>query len=52
MERRDIPEPGPGEVRLRVLACAMCRTDLHIVDGELALSERFRPRVQSSRDSR
>ena len=29
------PEPGPGQVRLRVLACAVCRTDLHIVDGEL-----------------
>jgi alcohol dehydrogenase, propanol-preferring len=30
-----VPEPGPGQVRLRVLACAVCRTDLHIVDGEL-----------------
>jgi len=29
------PEPGPGELRLRVEACAVCRTDLHIVDGEL-----------------
>jgi alcohol dehydrogenase, propanol-preferring len=29
------PEPGPGEVRLSVQACAVCRTDLHIVDGEL-----------------
>jgi propanol-preferring alcohol dehydrogenase len=29
------PAPGPGEVRLRVLACAVCRTDLHVVDGEL-----------------
>lgn len=28
-------EPGPGEVVLRVSACAVCRTDLHIVDGEL-----------------
>jgi propanol-preferring alcohol dehydrogenase len=28
-------EPGPGEVRLNVQACAVCRTDLHIVDGEL-----------------
>ncbi|MET3179274.1 UNVERIFIED_ORG: propanol-preferring alcohol dehydrogenase [Variovorax guangxiensis] len=37
MERRNIPEPGPGELRLRVLACAVCRTDLHIVDGELPL---------------
>jgi propanol-preferring alcohol dehydrogenase len=29
------PVPGPGEVRLRVRACAVCRTDLHVVDGEL-----------------
>ncbi len=35
---RDLPEPvvGTGEVKLRVLACGVCRTDLHIVDGELA----------------
>jgi propanol-preferring alcohol dehydrogenase len=30
-----IPEPGPGQVLLRVRACAVCRTDLHVVDGEL-----------------
>ncbi|HET6805525.1 MAG TPA: zinc-dependent alcohol dehydrogenase family protein [Frateuria sp.] len=29
------PEPGPGQVRLRVEACGVCRTDLHVVDGEL-----------------
>jgi propanol-preferring alcohol dehydrogenase len=29
------PAPGPGEVRLKVLACGVCRTDLHVVDGEL-----------------
>jgi len=29
------PRPGPGQVRLRVSACGVCRTDLHIVDGEL-----------------
>lgn len=34
-ERRPVPEPGPGEVRLRVGACAVCRTDLHVVDGDL-----------------
>ncbi len=28
-------EPGPGEIRLRVSACGVCRTDLHVVDGEL-----------------
>ena len=33
---RPLPEPGPGQVRLRVLACGVCRTDLHVVDGELA----------------
>jgi propanol-preferring alcohol dehydrogenase len=33
----DLPEPerGPGQVALEVQACAVCRTDLHIVDGEL-----------------
>jgi alcohol dehydrogenase, propanol-preferring len=29
-------EPGPGELRLRVRACGVCRTDLHVVDGDLA----------------
>ncbi len=29
------PTPGPGQVLLRVRACGVCRTDLHIVDGEL-----------------
>ena len=29
------PEPGPGQIRLRVSACGVCRTDLHVVDGEL-----------------
>jgi propanol-preferring alcohol dehydrogenase len=28
-------EPGPGEIRVRVAACGVCRTDLHVVDGEL-----------------
>lgn len=27
--------PGPGEIRVRVLACGVCRTDLHVVDGDL-----------------
>ncbi len=30
------PEPAGGEILVRVLACAVCRTDLHVVDGELA----------------
>ena len=29
------PEPGPGEISMRVLACGVCRTDLHVVDGDL-----------------
>jgi alcohol dehydrogenase, propanol-preferring len=29
------PEPGPGDVLLEVSACGICRTDLHVVDGEL-----------------
>jgi len=37
LREEEIPrrEPGPGEVALRVRACAVCRTDLHVVDGEL-----------------
>jgi propanol-preferring alcohol dehydrogenase len=31
----DIPAPGPEDVLLRVHACAVCRTDLHVVEGEL-----------------
>jgi alcohol dehydrogenase, propanol-preferring len=30
-----VPGPGPGQVRIRIEACGVCRTDLHIVDGEL-----------------
>ena len=30
------PAPGPGQVLVRVQACGVCRTDLHIADGELA----------------
>ncbi|MDK1385868.1 alcohol dehydrogenase catalytic domain-containing protein, partial [Sinorhizobium sp. 8-89] len=32
---RPLPEPLAGEIRLRVEACAVCRTDLHVVDGDL-----------------
>lgn len=31
------PVPGPGELRLRVQACGLCRTDLHIIEGDLPL---------------
>jgi propanol-preferring alcohol dehydrogenase len=32
---RDVPEPGPGEIRVRVLVCGVCRTDLHLAEGDL-----------------
>jgi len=35
LQQRPLPNPPPGEVCLRVLACAVCRTDLHLIDGEL-----------------
>jgi alcohol dehydrogenase, propanol-preferring len=34
-QQRALPTPGPGQLRVRVSACAVCRTDLHVVDGEL-----------------
>jgi propanol-preferring alcohol dehydrogenase len=38
----DVPEPGPGQVRVRVEVCGVCRTDLHVAEGDLAPR---RPRV-------
>jgi len=35
LEQISRPDPGPGELRLRVAACGVCRTDLHLLDGEL-----------------
>jgi propanol-preferring alcohol dehydrogenase len=35
LEDRPIPQPGPGELLIRVLACGVCRTDLHLLDGEV-----------------
>jgi alcohol dehydrogenase, propanol-preferring len=35
MRERPVPQPGPGEILLEVAACGVCRTDLHVVDGEL-----------------
>jgi propanol-preferring alcohol dehydrogenase len=35
LRERDPPEPGTGQVLLKVGACAVCRTDLHVVDGDL-----------------
>ena len=34
-ERVPVPEPGPGQVLIKVAACGVCRTDLHVVDGDL-----------------
>ena len=39
-ETRAPLKPGPGELLLRIAACGVCRTDLHIVDGELAFPGR------------
>ena len=35
MRERPVPKPGPGEILIAVAACGVCRTDLHVVDGEL-----------------
>jgi alcohol dehydrogenase, propanol-preferring len=35
LDQVPVPEPAPGEVLLRVSACGICRTDLHVVEGEL-----------------
>ena len=37
LEWTELPDrqPGPGEIRVKVVACGVCRTDLHVIDGEL-----------------
>jgi alcohol dehydrogenase, propanol-preferring len=35
-DTREVPEPGPHQLRLRVSACGVCRTDLHLAEGDLA----------------
>ncbi|MFI4962076.1 MAG: alcohol dehydrogenase catalytic domain-containing protein, partial [Hyphomicrobiales bacterium] len=35
MRERPLPLPTPGEILVAVAACGVCRTDLHVVDGEL-----------------
>lgn len=37
LTERPVPEPAPGAVRVRVRACGCCRTDLHVVEGDLDL---------------
>ena len=39
MRERPLPAPGAGEILIEVAACGVCRTDLHVVDGELPTSE-------------
>lgn len=39
---RPLPDPGPGEIRVHVAACGVCRTDLHLAEGDLAV---HRPRT-------
>ena len=38
LEWTELPDrqPEPGQIRLRVLACGICRTDLNVIDGEAA----------------
>jgi propanol-preferring alcohol dehydrogenase len=36
---RPVPEAGPGQLLLRVLACGVCRTDLHLLDGQVEIAE-------------
>ena len=42
LQLRDLPEPVPGygQVRVRVSVCGVCRTDLHVVEGELPEAKR------------
>src|ERR1700728_204491 len=35
LTERPVPEPGPGELLIRVLLCGVCRTDLHLAEGDL-----------------
>jgi len=37
---RDLPIPGPGELRVAVAVCGVCRTDLHVAEGDLAVHRR------------
>src|SRR5688500_20377992 len=34
IERLPIPEPGPGEILVKVAACGVCHSDLHAIDGD------------------
>jgi propanol-preferring alcohol dehydrogenase len=45
LEEVPTPEPGPGEVRLKVSACGICRTDLHVLDGDGELTDPALPLI-------
>ena len=49
LEWTELPDrqPGPGQIRIKVAACGVCRTDLHVVDGELPY-----PQVPIIRDTK
>jgi alcohol dehydrogenase, propanol-preferring len=36
---RPVPQPGPGQLLLKVHACGVCRTDLHLLDGEVEIAD-------------
>ena len=40
MVDKPMPEPGVGEVLVQVEACGVCRTDLHLVEGDLLPRDR------------
>src|SRR5579862_5899267 len=39
LRERSVPSPGAGEILIAVLACGVCRSDLHVIDGELEHSK-------------
>jgi alcohol dehydrogenase, propanol-preferring len=41
IEEIPVPEPGPGEVLVKVIACGVCHTDLHAVDGDWPVKPRL-----------
>ena len=43
-------QPGPGEIRVKMSACGVCRTDLHVVDGELSNSPRPQALIRRHHD--
>lgn len=44
---QDIPAPGVGELLVRVRACGICRTDLHVIDGDIPPATLLSPAMRS-----